>query len=76
MKELLQVIIENLVEDTDKISINEVSGEKTVTYEIKVAEKDMGKVIGKEGKIAKSIRTIMKAIAAKEDKKLTIEFID
>lgn len=76
MKDLLQVILENLVENKDQISINEVSGEKTVTYEVKVADSDMGKVIGKDGKIAKSIRTVMKAIAAKENKKVTVEFID
>ena len=76
MKEILQLIIENLVEDKSAISINEVAGEKTVTFEVKVSEPDMGKVIGREGKIAKSIRTIMKALAAKEEKKVTVEFID
>lgn len=76
MKDLLQTIISNLVENKEAISINEVAGEKTITFEVKVAETDMGKVIGKEGKLAKSIRTIMKAIAAKERKKVTVEFID
>lgn len=76
MKDLLQVIISSLVEKQDEISINEIVGEKTITYEVKVAESDMGKVIGKEGKIAKSIRTIMKSIAAKENKRITVEFID
>lgn len=76
MKETLTTIIKSLVTDESAISINEVEGEQSVIYEVKVAEKDMGKVIGKEGRIAKAIRTIMKALAAKESKKITIEFID
>ena len=75
MKETLTTIIKSLVTDESAISINEIEGEKTVTYEVKVAESDMGKVIGKEGRIAKAIRTIMKAQAAKDSKKITIEFI-
>ncbi len=75
MKETLTTIIKSLVTDESAISINEIEGEKTVTYEVKVAESDMGKVIGKEGRIAKAIRTIMKALAAKDSKKITIEFI-
>lgn len=75
MKETLTTIIKSLVTDESAISINEVEGEKTVTYEVRVAEGDMGKVIGKEGRIAKAIRTIMKALAAKDSKKITIEFI-
>ena len=76
MKEALQTIIESLVDDKDSISINETTGEKSVIFEVKVANTDMGKIIGKEGKIAKSIRTIMKALGAKEDKKVNVEFID
>ena len=76
MKETLTTIIKSLVTDESAISINEVEGEQSVIYEVKVAEKDMGKVIGKEGRIAKAIRTIMKALAAKDNKKITIEFID
>ncbi len=75
MKEALTTIINSLVTDTEAVSINEVEGEKSVIFEVKVAEKDMGKVIGKEGRIAQAIRTIMKALAAKENKKITIEFI-
>lgn len=75
MKETLTTIIKSLVADESAISINEIEGEKTVTYEVRVAEGDMGKVIGKEGRIAKAIRTIMKALAAKDSKKITIEFI-
>lgn len=75
MKETLETIIKNLVTDESAISINEVEGEQSVIYEVRVAESDMGKVIGREGRIAKAIRTIMKALAAKESKKITIEFI-
>ena len=76
MKETLEVIIKNLVEFPDEILVKEVAGDKSVVYEVKVAETDMGKVIGREGKIAAAIRTVMKAIAAKENKKTSIEFID
>ena len=75
MKEILQTIIENLVDDKDSISINEVEGEKSVVFEVKVSENDMGKIIGKQGKIAQSIRTIMKSVASKEHKKVSVEFI-
>lgn len=75
MKEVIETIIKNLVEDKQAVSVNEVQGEKTIVYEVKVAEADMGRVIGRQGKIAKAIRTLVKAIAAKEQKKVTIEFI-
>ena len=75
MKEILKTIIESLVDNKEAIEINEVDGEKSVVFEVKVAENDMGKVIGRQGKIAKSIRTVMKAVAAKEHKKVTVEFI-
>lgn len=75
MKEILQTIIENLVDDKDSISINEVEGERSIVFEVKVAETDMGKVIGKQGKTAQSIRSIMKAVAAKEHKRISVEFI-
>ena len=75
MKETLKVIISNLVDDKDAVEINEVNGEKSIVFEVKVAEGDMGKVIGKQGRLAKSIRTVMKALAAKEHKKVSVEFI-
>ncbi len=76
MKDVLQTIIESLVEDKSQIQINQIDGEKNIVFEVKVAESDMGRVIGKEGRIAKAIRTIFKAVAAKEQKKVTVEFID
>ncbi len=76
MKEILETIILSLVEDKSAVQIEEKNNEKTISFEVKVAEKDMGKVIGKEGKIAKSIRTVMKAVAGKERKKVSIEFVE
>ena len=75
MKETLNVIISNLVDDKDAVEINEVNGEKSIVFEVKIAEGDMGKVIGKQGRLAKSIRTVMKALAAREHKKVSVEFV-
>lgn len=76
MKEILEVVIKNLVQDTDSVSIEEITENNELKFEVRVDQKDMGRVIGKKGKIAQSIRTVMKAIAAKENKKVVIEFID
>ncbi|MBQ9658147.1 MAG: KH domain-containing protein [Clostridia bacterium] len=76
MKEILQTIITNLVEEKDSVEIKELENENTINFEVKVAKKDMGKVIGKEGKVAKAIRTLMKSVAGKERKKVSIEFVE
>ena len=77
MEDILEVVIKNLVDNKDEVSINEKTNDnKSICYEVKVDRADMGKVIGKQGKMAKSIRTIMKAIAGKEHKRVTIEFLD
>jgi len=76
MKEILETIITTLVSDKDSVSINQIDGEQSIIYEVKVADADMGKVIGKQGVIAKSIRTIMKAAASKENKRVSVEFLD
>ena len=76
MKEVLETIIKNLVDSPDAIEIKEGEGEKNIIFEVKVAEEDMGKIIGRQGSIAKSIRTIMKAVASKENKRVSIEFLD
>ncbi len=75
MKEILETIISNLVDDKDAIDIKEIAGEKTTVFEVKVAENDMGKVIGRQGVIAKSIRNVMQAVASREKKKVSVEFI-
>ena len=72
MKEILETIIKNLVEDESAVVITEKADEKYITFEVKVAESDIGKVIGKQGRIAKSIRTVMKSIAGKEHKKVSV----
>lgn len=76
MKEILESIILNMVDNKEEVTITEKSDEKKITLEVKVAESDMGKVIGKQGKIAKAIRTVMKSLAAKDHKKVSIEFVD
>ena len=75
MEEFLRIIISNLVENKDSIEINMVDKGKSVTFEVKVAQEDMGKVIGKQGRIAQSIRNVMKAVANKEHKKASVEFL-
>ena len=76
MKEILESILKNLVENDSAISINQIEKDKLTIFEIKVAPEDMGKVIGKEGKIAKAIRNIIRAVGVREHKKVTVEFID
>lgn len=77
MKEVLEVIIKNLVNNKDAVEIKEVENEKSIVFEVKVADEDFGKVIGKQGKIAQSIRTVMKAVAGKKTKsKCWIYWID
>lgn len=75
MKEMLEIMIKNLVGNPDNVQITENVKGDTTTYEITVDQEDMGKVIGKQGRIAKSIRTVAKAIATKENKKINIEFV-
>lgn len=76
MKKILETIILNLVDNKEAVEIIETENEKDILLEVKVAKEDMGKVIGKQGRVAKAIRTVMKSIANKENlKKVTIEFI-
>lgn len=75
MKKLIETIVEALVDDAGKIKINETVGESVIIIEIVVDEADVGKIIGKDGRIANAIRTVAKAAAAKIDKKITVEII-
>lgn len=75
MKELIEYIVKALVEDPSSVSITETQGEKVSIIEVRVAESDMGKVIGKEGKIANAIRTVAKAAGGKQQKRVNVEFI-
>ncbi|HJJ06038.1 MAG TPA: KH domain-containing protein [Clostridiaceae bacterium] len=76
MKEFLEAIIVNLVNDKDSIVITEEQKENLVEYKVKVASDDMGKVIGKQGKTANAIRTLIKSLAGAQNKKVNIEFVD
>lgn len=76
MKELVEVIAKALVDDPESVVVNECEEKKTTVLEVRVAESDMGKVIGKQGRIAKAIRSVVKAAAAKEDKKVIVDIMD
>lgn len=73
MKELVEVIAKALVDNPDEVVVTEAVKEGEVLIELKVAPSDMGKVIGKQGRIAKAIRSVVKAAASKEDKKVIVE---
>ena len=73
MKELVELIAKSLVDDPNAVEVNEVEGEKSTIIELKVAQEDMGKVIGKQGRIAKALRSVVKAAATKENKRATVE---
>lgn len=75
MKELLESIARALVDYPEEVSVHEVEGEKSIILELKVAADDMGKVIGKQGRIAKAIRTVVKAAAVKDNKRVVVEII-
>ena len=75
MKQVLETIIRNMVENQEAVSINEKEEAEKIIFEVKVDNKDMGRVIGKQGKVANSIRTLMKALGSKEKKKVAIEFL-
>ncbi|MGV8146327.1 MAG: KH domain-containing protein [Alkaliphilus sp.] len=76
MKELVQVIVEALVDQPEKIEITETESKQSIIIEIRVAQEDMGKVIGKQGKIAKAMRTVVKSAAMRDNKKVIIEIVD
>ena len=76
MKEIIETIILNLVDNKDAVEITEKQDEKGIVFEVKVANDDMGRIIGKQGRLAKSIRTVAKSVGAREHKKVSVEFID
>ena len=75
MKELVEVIAKSLVDNPDEVTVTETENEKAIVLELRVAQSDMGKVIGKQGRIAKAIRAVVKASASKEDKKVIVEIV-
>ena len=76
MKELLLYMAKNLVDDPEAVTVTELDGEDGKVLELRVAEGDMGKVIGRQGRIAKEIRTIIKTVAQRSDEKVTVEIMD
>ena len=75
MKELVEVIAKSLVDHPDEVRVTEKQDEKSVILELSVAQEDMGKVIGKQGRIAKAIRTVVKSAASKDDKKVIVDIM-
>lgn len=75
MKELVEVIAKALVDNPDQVVVTETETDKAIVVSLQVAESDMGKVIGKQGRIAKSIRCVVKAASAKDEKKVTVEIV-
>jgi predicted RNA-binding protein YlqC (UPF0109 family) len=75
LKELVELLAKSLVDDPDKVEVREIDSERSTINELQVAPDDMGKVIGKQGKIARAIRTLTKAAAAKEGKRVVVEIM-
>ena len=75
MKELVEVIAKSLVDYPDQVVVTETENEKAIVLELRVAQSDMGQVIGKQGRIAKAIRSVVKAAASKEEKKVIVEIM-
>lgn len=76
MKELLTYIAQNLVDHPDAVQVSEYAGEGETVLELRVAPEDMGKVIGRQGRIAKEIRTIIKAVSQRDGKRVTVDIVD
>ena len=76
MKEFVEYIVKNLVDKPDEVQVNEINGERTTVCELKVAEGELGKVIGKHGQTARSIRTLVAAVSAKRGKRAVLELIE
>jgi uncharacterized protein len=75
MKEIVEVIAKSLVDHPDQVVVEEKDDDRMTVFELHVAQDDMGKVIGKQGRIAKAMRTVVKAAATRENKKVTVEII-
>jgi predicted RNA-binding protein YlqC (UPF0109 family) len=75
MEDLLKYVAQALVEHPDDVSVTRVENENNITLELRVAESDMGRVIGKQGRIAKAIRTVVKAATSRENKRVFVEIV-
>lgn len=76
LKELVTYIVKSLVDNQDKVTVNEIAGDKSIIYELRVGEGDLGKVIGKEGRTARAVRTILTAAAMKMGKRTVLEILE
>lgn len=76
MKDFLEVLIKHLVDKPDEVVVNEIKGDTTIIYELEVGDGDMGKVIGKHGQTARSLRTLLSAVSAKNGQRSFLEIID
>ena len=76
MKELIKYIAQSLVDNPDKVEVTEIIGEQTSVIELRVAKEDLGKIIGKQGRTAQSIRTILSAVSAKVHKRGVLEILE
>ncbi|NLA87875.1 MAG: KH domain-containing protein [Clostridiales bacterium] len=76
MKELLLYIAQNLVENPDDVTVTEIEAETETLYELRVAQSDMGKIIGRQGKVAKEIRTLTRSVAQRQGKRIRIDIVD
>ena len=75
MKELVEVIAKSLVDNPEEVTVTETEKDRATVLELHVAQADKGKVIGKQGRIAKAIRSVVKAAASREDKKVIVEIV-
>lgn len=74
LKRLVEVLVKGLVDAPDQVEVKTVEDTRSVTLEVRVAQADMGKVIGRQGRVAKAIRTVVKAAAVKDGRRVTVEF--
>ncbi|OQY23744.1 MAG: RNA-binding protein [Anaerolineaceae bacterium 4572_32.1] len=75
MKELVEYIAKSLVDDPSQVSVTEIKGSSSVIYELRVAQEDMGRVIGKSGRVANAMRTLLRVVAARQGKRVTLEIV-
>ncbi len=75
-KELIEYVAKALVDNPEEVSVNSIDGEKSIILELRVSPEDIGKVIGKQGRIAKSIRTLLSAVSARSGKRVVLEILD
>ena len=75
MKELIEYVVRSLVDDPSQVRVTEVEGSSTIIYELRVAPEDMGRVIGKSGRVANAIRTLLRVVATRQGKRATLEII-